>query len=151
MRDLQVTIDPGGTTGFVVLCHPNGVITSEHYTVHTALEVMWSNRFWYHRFLIDHRDRIGAIVIEKFVLFPNPKTMQAQIGSEFPSVRTIGIIEAYAELLGLHDRITYQMPNDRNSAKIPQEHWKVVGPSDHVKDAYRHARYFAWMNRGKTL
>lgn len=151
MRHLSVSIDPGGTTGFVALYHPSGTIDPNTYTVHTALEVTFNNRFWYRNWLIEHRDQIGVIILERFKLFSNQKTMQAQINSEFPSVRIIGIIEAYAETLALFDRIVFQEPNDRKSAQIPKIHWKALGPSDHVKDAYRHARYHSLTHRGLVL
>ena len=45
-------------------------------------------------------------------------------------------------MYGLLDKIVYQEPNDRKSVRIPPEHQKALGTSDHVKDAYRHLRYF---------
>lgn len=148
---LLVSIDPGGTTGFCALAFPEGVINPNAYVVHTALEVTFGNRFWYAGFFNANRDNIGLIILERFKLFPNQKTMQAQINSEFPSVRIIGIVEAYAELYSLRDKIVFQEPNDRKSAQIPPRDWAAIGPSDHVKDAYRHARYYALTQKGKTI
>ena len=148
---LLVSIDPGGTTGFCVFAFPDGIIRPDGYTLHTALEVRFNNRQWYGGFFAEHRDSIGVIVLERFKLFNNQKTMQAQINSEFPSVRIIGIIEAYAHMYGLGDKIVFQEPNDRKSAEIPRPHWLQIGPSDHVRDAYRHARYYTLMHRGQEL
>lgn len=151
MGKLVVSIDPGGTTGLCALYFPSGVINPEGYTIHTALEVTFSNRFWYHRYFLEQRDQIGVILLERFKLFGKEATMKAQINSEFPSVRIIGIIEAFAFEFGLFDKIVFQEPNDRKSATIPKEHWPIIGPSDHVKDAYRHARYYALTHRGQGI
>jgi len=150
MKSLLVSIDPGGTTGFCVFQFPSGIIT-ETYAVHTALEVRFSNRLWFRSFFLKYQEEIGIILLERFKLFRNPKTMEAQINSEFPSVRIIGIVEAQAEMYGLFDRIRFQEPGDRKSANIPRYDWAAVGPSDHVKDAYRHARYYTLMHREQAL
>lgn len=148
---LALSIDPGGTTGFTAFNVPNGVINPDDYSIHTALEVTFNNRFWYHQFFVNHRDNIGLIILERFKLFGRQATMQAQINSEFPSVRIIGIVEAYAHLLGLHNKIVFQEPNDRKSAQIPRPHYLQIGPSDHVRDSYRHFRYYALTHRGATI
>ena len=151
MGKLIVSIDPGGTTGFCSLYFTGGVITPDQYTVQTALEVTFSNRFWYQRYFSEQRDQIGVIILERFKLFGKQSTMNGQINSEFPSVRIIGIVEAFAHMYGLHDKIVFQEPNDRKSAQIPKVHWAALGPSDHVKDAYRHARYYALTHRGASI
>lgn len=150
MQKLIVAIDPGKTTGFCVLSCPAGVIDPNTYDVYQAHQVEWSDRFFFHAFFCAHRDHIRAIIIERFKLFRNPKTMESQINSEFPSVRVIGIVEAYAELFNLGDRIVFQEPNDRKSAQIPRMHHAALGTSDHVRDAYRHARYFVLTHRSKS-
>lgn len=146
---LVVAIDPGKTTGFCVLSCPAGVIDPNTYDVYQASEVEWSNRFFFRTFFSLYHDSIKAIVIERFKLFRNPKTMEAQINSEFPSVRIIGIVEAYAELFNLGNKIIFQEPNDRKSAQIPRIHHAALGHSDHVRDAYRHGRYWILMHRSK--
>lgn len=151
MGKLLVSIDPGGTTGFVALHFPGGIINPDAYTIHTALEVTFFNRFWYGEFFKMHRDIIGVIVLEEFRLFGNKATMNAQINSKFPSVHIIGIVEAFAHMYGLSDKIRFQQPNDRKSAGIPKEHWPIIGPSDHVRDAARHARYYALLHRGANI
>lgn len=151
MGKLLVSVDPGGTTGFCSLYFAGGLIDPDQYTVHTALEVTFNNRFWYHSFFATQRDQIGIIILERFKLFGRQATMKAQINSEFPSVRIIGIVEAFAFQFGLLDKIVFQEPNDRKSAQIPPMHWAAIGPSDHVKDAYRHARYYALTHRGKSI
>src|SRR5262245_37203997 len=108
-----VCIDPGQTTGFCALGFAGGIINIDTYTLHDTLEVDWSNRFWFMHYLTKHREAIGVIVIEKFKLFGNDKKMKSQINSEFPSVRVIGIVEAYAHELGLFDRIEMQEPASR--------------------------------------
>lgn len=147
---LIVAIDPGKTTGFCVIGCPADVMHPDIYDVFQASEVEWKNRFFFHAFFALHRIEIRAIVIERFKLFRNPKTMEAQINSEFPSVRVIGIVEAYAELFDLGNKIVFQEPNDRRSAQIPRIHWKALGTSDHVRDAYRHARYYVLTHRTKV-
>jgi hypothetical protein len=151
MHRLALSIDPGGTTGFTAFNVPNGLVDPETYSIHTALEVTFDNRFWFNHFLIAHRDQIGLIILERFKLFDNQKKMKAQINSEFPSVRVIGIVEAYAHLLDLHNLIVFQEPNDRLSAQIPHDHYKALGPSSHVRDSYRHWRYYALTHRRQML
>lgn len=148
---LAVSIDPGGTTGVCTFAYPGGIINPDAYTVETALEVTFNNRFWYYRYLAERRDQIGLIILERFKLFGKQATMKAQINSEFPSVRIIGIVEAFAYELGLLDKIVFQEPNDRKSAQIPQRDWAIIGPSDHVKDSYRHNRYYGLTHRGQTI
>lgn len=144
---LAISIDPGGTSGFTAFNVPDGMIDPETYSIHTALEVAFCDRFWFGRFLTQHRDVIGLIILERFKLFDNAKTMKGQINSEFPSVRIIGIVETYAYINGLLDLIRFQEPNDRLSTKIPSAHYKALGPSNHIRDAYRHWRYYALTHR----
>lgn len=144
---MYIAIDPGLTTGICVgIDLPSG---TERFTVKQAYEVVWDNRFWFHTFFFNHRDVLKAIIIERFKLFPKRETMLAQINSEFPSVRIIGIVEAYAEMYGLLDKIVYQEPNDRKSVTIPIEHQRAlpVNGKDHIKDAYRHLRFYYLTHR----
>lgn len=134
---MHIAIDPGKTTGVCV-----GVWHGDAFNIVLAREVGWNDRFWFREYLFTHRDNIETIIIERFKLFPKRETMLAQINSEFPSVRIIGIVEAYADMFGLFHKIVFQEPNDRNSVRIPKEHHLALGTGDHVKDAYRHLRYY---------
>ena len=136
---MLIAIDPGKTTGICCGVRAHNV---QKFDVTLAREVTWNNRFWFREYLFDCRDVIEKIIIERFKLFPKRETMLAQINSEFPSVRIIGIVEAYADIYGLLDKIVYQEPNDRKSVHTPIEHQQALGASDHVKDAYRHLRYY---------
>lgn len=140
---MHIAIDPGLTTGMV--CGDTDFYNSRNtFSIALAREITWSDRFWLRQYIHYNRDIIDAIIIERFSLFPNPKTMNAQINSEFPSVRIIGLVEAYAEMYGLLNKIVYQNPSDRKSVTIPVEHQRCLplNGRDHIKDAYRHLRFY---------
>jgi hypothetical protein len=138
-----IAIDPGHTTGVAIATNVHGT----EYAAQAGI-VVWDNRHWFYRYLAEKHDQIDQIVIERFRLFNNQKTMNAQINSEFPSVRIIGIVECAAYAFGLLEKITYQDPAQRKDVRIPIEHHAAVGQSDHAKDAYRHLRYYILTHKG---
>lgn len=145
-----LSVDPGKASGVVIA----GNIRARTFDVLGARVLEWPDRFWFKSFIRANYQALKWIVIERFALFNNEKTIRAQIGSEFPSVRIIGIIEAWAEEYGLLDRIVYQQPSDIHgrdprtgrpcyTVKIASEHiTQIKGSSPHIEDAYRHVRYY---------
>ena len=130
-----VSIDPGLTTGLVIA----QVSVRDIVMLHEE-PVPWSDRFALHRSLRWLPTKPTAIVIEAFKLFPH--AAQNQIGQEFPSVRVIGIVETYAYQLGLLSRLVFQPSSVRGRVQIKHD----VMANDHVRDAYRHLRYYLTVN-----
>lgn len=144
-----LAIDPGYTTGIAlgenVCISPNATT----FDVTLARELLWEDRF---NFLTFFRNLppLKAIVIEEFRLFKHRAT--DQINSEFPSVRVIGIVEAYAMQFGYLDKIIYQRPADihiggKAALSIPPEHKAMLAFSNHATDAYLHLRYYIKTHR----
>jgi len=144
LSNKQITIlaiDPGETTG-VCIARPH--VTGEQHQhlnlgVVSAAEVLWSERverFWD----IFSQHTFDYIVIEDFRLFM--KSTRAQLGSDFPSVRVIGIVEAIAHYYKCFDRLHFQMPAIRSRVQIDPRDAPHLTGSNHTKDAYRHLKYF---------
>lgn len=129
-----VAFDPGETTGYAVGQWYGG----KDFTLKTAGELRWEDRFTILGMLQVHMP--DYIVIEEFRLYQH--RAMSQIGKVFPSSIVIGIIQAYTYQLGLLDRITMQPASVRSSVKITSD----VGSSMHVRDAYKHLRYFVIVN-----
>ena len=147
-----IGIDPGRTTGFVDL------LEDDDGALHVleAMEVLWDERFRLRELIegmpiqVDERNQDEplylsphAIVIEAFNL--RAADAHHQVGSDFPSVRIIGIVEAFANDLGVLGRIVYQPASLKEFVKLKNK----LPASDHIEDAYRHARYFAVRERNK--
>ena len=138
-----IGIDPGQTTGFVDLLEHDGVLH-----VLEALEIRWEERFLFKQLLgimnyVPNDLLPEAIIMEAFILRAN--AAHHQVGNQFPSVRIIGIVEAFAYDLGIRDRIHLQPPALKEFVKIKNE----LPRSAHIKDAYRHARYFVVRERNR--
>lgn len=143
---MLIAIDPGATTG---VAFGTNVRDRDFELLSTKL-VLWEQRLeYFSTTLRDNAAVIAAIIIERFALSSSPLLQRSQAGSEFPSVRVIGIIEAYAHLYGLHSKIVYQVPVNMASIRtIPAHHLKLVGASPHTQDAYKHLRYYVLTRRG---
>lgn len=133
-----VAIDPGLTTGVVIATHNAGEIK-----ILEAFEVAWKDRMRFPGFfarLAQGPLPVDAVVVESFRLFPHK--FKHQVGSFFPSVRVIGVVETACYLAGLDNAIHFLEP-------IVKKHVKILdpaiarNPSEHIKDAYRLARYWA--------
>lgn len=133
-----IAFDPGRTTGVVVAHTTDGVTNSgPKFDIDQSFAFGWDDRFMVvYNLLATLPD---AIVVESFYLFKHQS--EHQIGSEFPSVRVIGVIEAYAWQLTIFDRIHYQQPSVRKRVAVLPEH-QVVEMSPHTGSAYRHLRHY---------
>jgi hypothetical protein len=136
-----LAVDPGLTTGLAYGVHQGG----RDFLFTRSEEMKWDDRFDLYRLLQEWCPSI--IVCESFRLYAH-KSKQ-QIGSEFPSVRIIGILELSAHLLALPEPV-FQPPSIRQNVRIPDEHLPRVQGSEHRKDSYQHLRYFV-LTRGPKL
>lgn len=134
---LILAFDPGATSGVCGIEH----ITGRDFQLVMSFEYAWQERFKIFNLIYAHRLNIKALVIERYRLFENRTTLHAQIGSEIPSARVIGIIELSAAICRLNC-ITFQDPSDRNSVSVLPEHRALIHRSKHCIDAYKHARFY---------
>lgn len=151
-----LAVDPGKTTGIAVAKN----VIFDTFDLWSVGDVFWVGRCaWFAAFFAEHHAELTHIIIERFFLYNNQRTMNAQINSDFPSVRIIGIVEAYAHLYGLQNKIVFQDAScihgrsattrrPKMLVTIAPAHQKVLEhASDHAKDAYRHLRYFVQINK----
>jgi hypothetical protein len=136
--DVITAIDPGGTTGVTQLRYKG----AKDFEIICCVEVPWDRRFKLRDFVLgsDH------IVIERFALYESHA--KQMINNEFPSVRIIGIVEAYANELDLIGQMTFQPAQAMQSVLVLPEHVAFTKGSEHKKDSYKHGRYYIVMNAG---
>lgn len=133
-----VSIDPGKTTGVCAIRYKG----KNSFEVLLSCEVSWESRYTLYDIL--SRYQPVYIVLESFRLYPHKA--QEQIGSDFPSSRIIGMVEAYAQQLGLAAP-TFQPAVCMQMVEVLPEHKGYLRmTSEHRKDAYKHARYFVVAN-----
>lgn len=138
-----LAIDPGKTTGVVVAEIQDHEVTG----IVQQFELGWEERFMLIPFIQGMRPEQGApqqfseIVLEAFRLYPHE--YRRQVGSDFPSVRVIGIVEAAAYLAGGLDSITLLPAGVKSKVAVLEDHGRVLLRSEHVRDAYKLARYYA--------
>ena len=144
-----VGIDPGETTGVCALETPrNGHV----FQVVGVYQIPWEDRVSFFRALFtggiaqpDGYQLLPEIVaIESFRLRPG-RAME-QVGSEFPSVRVIGIVEAFLSLCSPQPLLAFQEPVIIGRCQILSEHEQLFRGLVHAGDAYRHARYYYVMH-----
>ncbi len=136
-------IDPGYTTGTCLLdLHGNGEIE-----VLEAHQYEWSVRFQ----IIPLVERLVAtgtrvtIVVESFRLYPHKA--QQLVGDDFPSVRVIGMVEAACWKANFA-QLTFQTASQIQRVQVLHD---LPIKSEHVRDAYRHARYFIVDHKDELL
>lgn len=136
---LILGIDPGYTTG-VCLCAytPGGGPTSE-LSIIKALQIPWERRLPDLWALLDQK-AVERIVVESFRLRPG-RAME-QVGSAFPSVQIIGLIEGFLYARAAPTPVTYQEPCVISRVQILPEHQLNLRGLPHAADAYRHVRYY---------
>lgn len=138
---LILAIDPGQTTGVCALeSDPENNIR-----VVAAVQIPWSRRIEDFAALLAGTSEEGlqqpdVIVFEAFRLRPG-RAME-QVGSIFPSVRVIGIVEALHYTMDLKCPIVYQEPSILSRTEVLEEHKQHFVGREHAADAYRHARYY---------
>jgi hypothetical protein len=139
-------IDPGETTGLV-----EARFDDDGFHVVHAVDVTWENRFSLMYYLYCGTPRQGLlieppdiVIVESFRLYAH--TAHSQIRSDFPSVRIIGMVEAFlynypCKIPCEHSEIVFQPASSIALVAIEKEHGMVLG-SAHMIDAYKHVRYF---------
>jgi hypothetical protein len=127
--------DPGETTGYCIIDIQDD---GKDFVVHRCGEIEWDVRFANLEYIF-LEDNPRIIVIEQFRLYPHKA--KSQIGSIFPSVRVIGIIETicYLEKIS-EEKIHFQGAGDIVKTMVLDRDVKLVAGSPHKIDAYRHAR-----------
>ena len=146
-----VGVDPGGTTGLAII-QPIGPSTDPtaggkfRFNLLDAGQLPWEQRVYLREEIQLWHEAydIVAVACEAFVL--RPGRAQQLVGSDFPSVRIIGILEEALSTYNLLDRLYLQQPSQAKRAAILPEHAHLLsGPHD--RDAYRHARVWMLLNR----
>jgi hypothetical protein len=145
-----LALDPGATTGYCLVDDSTG------FGVVSVGEIPWDSRLGLLTALIGgtsaHNGLLQpqAVVVEAFRLRPG-RAME-QVGSIFPSVRIIGIIEAL--LYQRPDRskvpLVFQEPGIMARVEVLPEHADLFVGMPHAKDAYKHARYYTLTTREHT-
>lgn len=136
-----VGIDPGKTTGVVVArLHDNGGLdVLEHRFV------MWEDRFdlspLFERMSVEYGPPAQiAVVVESFRLYPHRS--QQQIGSDFPSVHIIGMVDLLVYLWSFPE-IVYQPASAIAKVRVLSAHQHLIPPAPpHISDAYKHVRLY---------
>jgi len=137
-----LAVDPGRTTGICVLESDQ----TNSIRVAMANQIPWEVRKLQLWALIAGTSvtwplgQPDAIVIEDFKLRPG-RAME-QIGSDFPSVHIIGMVEGFHFALQQTCPIVYQTPAIIGRVQILPPHEKLLAGQEHAKDAYKHARYY---------
>lgn len=149
-----LAVDPGQTTGICIL----GVNKErDDFTVEYVGEMSWDDRFRQSRALVYGMwpPKIGTaatppevVVIEQFRLRQGKAYQQA--GSTFPSIYVQAIIETFVwewnrrfalEEINATQVVTQEPIAMARVQILPDHHYLVTG-SEHMKDAYRHGRYY---------
>jgi hypothetical protein len=129
------SFDPGQTTGYCVIDIQDD---GKDFSVHRCDEIPWEARFANIDYIFIN-DTPQIIVVEQFRLYPHKA--KVQIGSIFPSVRVIGIIETMCYIHGLAEsRLYFQGAGDIVKTMVLERDMTMVAGSPHKIDAYRHAR-----------
>lgn len=139
-------IDPGETTGFI-----EARFNDDDFQVVRAADVTWDNRFSLMYYLYCGTPEQGplveppdVVIIESFHLYAH--LAPSQIRSDFPSVRIIGMVEAFlfnwpCQWPHIFGGLVLQPASTISLVAILSEHGKMLG-SLHMIDAYKHVRYF---------
>lgn len=149
-----LAFDPGYTTG---VCLAECVdFAARSFTITLSQEVKWENRRNIYTALAKLKEEedqgrlyLTAIIVENFRLFA--KHAMDQVGSDFPAVKVLERVIAYAELLELEDRIVIQEPFVKGGVKFLPEHFPLLLPkSEHARDAYQLLRYYVLMHKSRV-
>lgn len=136
-------IDPGQTTG---VCLIEDHDDSNDFQVLNVWQIPWENRLTFFKALLTCTFTNGeslvpeVVVIESFRLRPG-RAME-QVGSEFPSVRIIGIVEALLSLCIPQPPLIFQEPSVTARVNILSDDQPILLGLVHASDAYKHARYY---------
>lgn len=136
-----LAFDPGETTGYCMLKNCQG--QKRVYSLLNAGQIVWERRLFDINAMLTGLfpyTKPDVIVIESFILRPG-RAME-QVGSTFPSVQIIGIIEGIRFTNLLKAPMIMQTPGIIGRVEILPEHKDRLKGMVHAQDAYRHARYY---------
>jgi hypothetical protein len=141
-----VAIDPGSTTGVCIIREQPSVECG--FQVVSVWQIPWEQRTSFFMalfngtFATDNGKPLlpEIVVIEAFRLRPG-RAME-QVGSIFPSVRIIGIIEAFIEISLPKPLMVFQEPSVIGRVEVLPEHKEALSGLIHATAAYMHARYY---------
>lgn len=126
-----LSIDPGQTTGYAVAT----VFNRRDFELLELGQFTWDERFRLGELI----KTVQTVVVEEFRLYRHAK--ENQVGSNFPSVHIIGIVDTYCHQYG-DIPIVLQPASVRQNVSVLPQHRELV-KSPHMEDAYRHLRYYA--------
>ncbi len=134
--EFVIAFDPGKTTGVCV-----ARVFPDRFEPYRAYEIKWGDRLGQ---TLDDLKRGAhtpwkAVIIEDFKLYPSKAKAQSRSG--MPSSLMIGAIQAFCYVLDLSPPVL-QSPSIKARSLILPEHRELLGTSAHVKDAYKHLRYW---------
>lgn len=128
--------DPGVTTGICII-----ELLPDDFRVHQSATMPWERRFTMVPDILKWLQP-KYIVIERFALYASKA--KDQIGSEFPSAQLRGVIEmASVFVLNTTPHVIIQPASIMTRVEILERDAPLILPSEHARDAYKHARYFA--------
>lgn len=132
-----LAVDPGQTTG-VLYAERTG---PKEFRILDSRALPWESRFWLHRCF--EALTIDLVVVEDFRLYSH-KALD-MVNNDFKPVRIIGQLELSANLF--YVPIVYQMASLISNVQVLNEHMPSLARSQHVRDAYKHLRYYILMTR----
>jgi hypothetical protein len=140
-----IGIDPGATTGVCAIVES---VDRDDFQVAGVYEIPWQDRLSFFRALFT--GAITAIsgdqLLPEIVVIEDFKLAQGhamdQVGSRFPSVRIIGIVEAFMSLCDPVPMLVFQPPSSMARVEMLPQHAHMFPGLIHAGDAYRHARYY---------
>lgn len=139
-----IAIDPGFCTGVCrVIIEP----VFEMGEVVYAKEYPWDQRFRIPELVKQYPNDV--ILVESFRVYAHKA--KDLIGSDMPSSQVIGMVEYALQQQGRLDQICYQQAVATAKVKIPDNLKAVFGSSEHMKDAYKHIKYWAAFRRNKYI
>lgn len=132
-----LSLDPGKTTGYAwTTAYPDRLEL-----IQTGL-IPWDDRFEELQKIVNAYPW-DNVIVETFRLFPHKA--RAQIGSEFPAVQIIGIVEYLLWERDYLDRLVYQDPSTKKRTTVLPDDTPT---NPHMQDAVKHARYFSVVTLG---
>jgi len=141
---LIVGIDPGGTTGVCIIKEPTSD-GSDDFQVVGVHQIPWEDRLPSLLALMSGSlvDGNGERLLPEIVVVENFHVRPGQaIEPSVPSVRIIGIIEAFWSLQNPRPLLVFQDPVVIGRTQILEQHKALFKGLIHAGDAYRHARYY---------
>ncbi len=134
--EFVIAFDPGKTTGVCV-----ARVFPDRFEPYRAYEIKWQHRLGQTFGDLERGSESlwRAVIVEDFKLYPSKAKAQSRSG--MPSSQMIGIIQALCYVVGAPTPVL-QSPSIKARSLILPEHKELLGTSAHVKDAYKHLRYW---------